>query len=166
MRSIIDSKSDTSTLWRDIENYDLISTIKENPVFGTGYGHGYLEVIQLPPVDYALERYCPHNSILGLWGYCGYFGYAAMTLLWVVGAYFAMRSYYTAKSPIDRAAARSRASGSCSCVPDPMLGRLGPRFLDGRVLDGACPRLRRKKLATASGAWSEQRSNANVSGVL
>ena len=103
IRSIVDSKSDNSTLWRDIENFDLIETIKQGAVFGSGYGHPYLEVVMLPPVDYSLERYLPHNSLLGLLSYSGYFGFAAMTMLWVVGSYFAMRAYYATKDPIVRA---------------------------------------------------------------
>lgn len=153
MRSIIDSKSDNSTLWRDIENYDLISTIRENPIFGTGYGHGYHEVVQLPPVDYSLELYCPHNSILGLWGYCGYFGYAAMTLLWVVGAYFAMRGYYTARNPNDRAAALSSFGVVLvylvQCWGDLGLGAWTGVFLMAPAIASA------GKLAAATGAWSD-----------
>ena len=103
IRSIVDSKSDPSTLWRDIENFDLIETIKAGPIFGQGYGHKYLEVVMLPPVDYTLEFYLPHNSLLGMLSYSGYFGFAAMTMLWVAGAYFAMRAYYATKDPIVRA---------------------------------------------------------------
>jgi hypothetical protein len=105
LRSVADAKSDGSSYWRELENYDLIATIKLNPIFGTGYGHGYEEVIVLPRVDYDLERFVPHNSILGLWAYCGYLGYAALTMLWSGGVYFALRAYRSSKAGSLRAAA-------------------------------------------------------------
>lgn len=105
LRSIVDPASDSSTNWRELENYDIIMTFRENPIFGSGYGHPYIEFIQLPPVDYDLELFSPHNSLLGLWAYCGVVGYATLTLLWVVGVYFAMRTYKGSTDPRLRAGA-------------------------------------------------------------
>jgi len=105
MRSIVDAQSDSSSLWRELENFNLIQTIRHNPIFGTGYGHGYEEVITLPFVDYDLELYAPHNSLLGIWAYAGLVGYTTLTLLWAVGVYFAVRAYQSAKEPVQRAAA-------------------------------------------------------------
>lgn len=105
LRSVADAKSDGSSYWRELENYDLISTIKLNPIFGTGYGHGYEEVIVLPAISYDLERYAPHNSILGLWAFCGYLGYAGLTMLWAGGVYFAVRAYHASEAGSQRAAA-------------------------------------------------------------
>ncbi len=70
LRSVIDSKADPSTLWRDLENYNLFYTLRHHPLLGTGYGHGYVEIISLPDVSsaYSLYRFLPHNSILGLLG--------------------------------------------------------------------------------------------------
>jgi hypothetical protein len=105
LRSLVDSKTDDSTLWRDIENFDLVSTVQQFPFLGTGYGHPYLEVIPLPAVDYPLEFFIPHNSLIGLWAYCGFFGFTALTLIFAGGVYFTMRGYYAAERPEDRAAA-------------------------------------------------------------
>jgi hypothetical protein len=104
LRSIIDPQADSSTLWRELENYDIIMTFRMNPIFGTGYGHPYEEVIELPAVDYDLEKYSPHNSLLGLWAYCGLVGYATLTLLWAGGVYLAIRTYHGSKDPRLRAA--------------------------------------------------------------
>src|SRR5262249_25006207 len=71
IRSVVDPQSDGSTLWREIENFDIIFTIKQYWLLGAGYGNGYWEVWPLPPIDYSLERYLPHNSLLGLWCFCG-----------------------------------------------------------------------------------------------
>jgi hypothetical protein len=158
IRSVVDSKSDGSTLWRDIENFDLITTIKLNPVFGVGYGNPYLEVVPLPAVDYPLEKYLPHNSILGLISAGGYLGYAAMTLLWVVGAFFAMRAYYATTNPIDRAAAIVSFGVVLvyliQCWGDLGLGAPSGVFLIAPALAVA------GKLAVATGAWSDGKGDA------
>ena len=104
MRTVVDSKADPSTLWRDLENYDLFYTLRHNPVLGTGYGHGYTEVVWLPDVSnsYALYRFLPHNSILGLWAYGGIIGFTALWAFLVVGVYLAARAYRHAVSVEDR----------------------------------------------------------------
>jgi hypothetical protein len=161
LRTVVDSKSDPSTLWRDIENFDLIATIKDNLVFGTGYGHPYDEVVAIPAVDYSLEKYLPHNSILGMLSYGGYFGYAAITLLWVVGAFFAMRAYYAATNAIDRATAIS-CFGTVLIYLIQCWGDLGLGAPNGVFLLAASLAIG-GKLATATGAWQEpgaKRTNA------
>jgi hypothetical protein len=105
LRSVVDAKSDGSSFWRELENYNLITTMRNNLVLGTGLGHPYEEVVAMPVVDYPLERYVPHNSILGLWAYYGYVGYAGLTMLWAGGVYFAMRAYRGSKTGEGRAAA-------------------------------------------------------------
>ncbi|HYQ03507.1 MAG TPA: O-antigen ligase family protein [Polyangiaceae bacterium] len=105
IRSVVDAKSDGSSQWREYENVNLIATFRTSPIIGTGYGVPYQEMVVLPPVDYPLERYLPHNSLLGLWSYTGMVGYAALTLLWAVGVYFGMLAYYKAEDARLRAAA-------------------------------------------------------------
>lgn len=105
IRSVVDAKSDGSSFWRELENFNLVMTMREHLVLGTGYGHPYQEYVIMPHVDYSLEHYVPHNSILGLWAFCGLVGYAGLTLFWSGGVYFAMRAYYAAKNGQDRAAA-------------------------------------------------------------
>jgi len=158
LRSVVDSKSDNSTLWRDIENFDLISTIKLNPIFGVGYGNPYLEIVPLPAVDYPLEKYLPHNSILGLLSSAGYVGFAAMTMLWAVGAFFAMRAYYGAKNAIDRTAAIV-SFGSVLVYLIQCWGDLGLGAPNGvwMIAPGLAVA---GKLAAATGEWSDKKSNA------
>jgi|SRR6478735_644348 len=105
IRSVVDAKSDGSTQWRELENVNIIATFRDNPLFGTGFGHPYKELVVLPHVDYSLERYTPHNSLLGVWCYEGLLGYAGLTLLWMGGVYFAMRAYYNGKLQGQRTAA-------------------------------------------------------------
>jgi hypothetical protein len=152
IRSVVDPASDGSTMTREIEDFDLIYTIRAYPLFGTGYGNPYWQVWPLPFMGYDLELYCPHNSILGMWTFCGYIGYSAMTLLWCAGVHFAMRAYHASKSAQHRAAAMV-CYGSVliyliQCWGDMGLGSwigvftLGPAL----ALSG--------KLAVVTGAWS------------
>jgi len=105
MRSVVDAKSDGSSFWRELENFNLIQTLRANPPFGSGYGHGYLEIIKMPEVPYDLEFWCPHNSLLGIWAYTGIIGFTTLTLLWVCCVYCGVRAYHAAKDPPTRAAA-------------------------------------------------------------
>lgn len=156
IRSAVDSDVDASTQWRDVENINLLYTFKEHPFLGSGYGHPFKEFIPLPEVAYPLEHYIPHNSILGLWAYCGYFGYTAITLLWSAGVYFAMRGYNASKSPIDKSVALASFGAvliyALQCYGDMGLGSWTGNFMMAASLAAA------GKLAVASGAWSATRT--------
>lgn len=99
VRSVVDAKSDGSSMWRELENYNVLATFWQHMVLGTGYGHEYLEIVYMPMVDYVLERYLPHNSYLGLWAYTGTVGVFGLSALWMGGLYFAMRAYHRTQDP-------------------------------------------------------------------
>jgi hypothetical protein len=155
VRAVVEPGMDLSAQTREIENYDLISTLKLNPLFGVGYGNGYYQLIGLPPMGYDLEPYIPHNSILGLWAYCGYFGYTALTLLWSGGVYFAMRAYSAVTRADDRTAALTSYAAVLiyvvQCWGDMGLGSWTGTFLVAPALAMA------GKLCVASGAWETKR---------
>jgi hypothetical protein len=151
IRSAVDSDVNASTAWRDIENFNLLWTIRQNPIFGTGYGHGFIEMIPLPPVDHMLERWVPHNSVLGMWAYCGLIGYTALTLLWGASVFFSIRGYHAATSPVDRAAGLA----SFAAVPIYFLqcyGDMGLGSWTGLYLMAPAMAVG-GKLAVAAGAW-------------
>jgi hypothetical protein len=154
IRSVIEPATDASSMTREIENYDLIYTIRQYPILGTGYGNGYWEMIPLPPMGYPLERYIPHNSLLGLWVYGGIFGYAAITLLWVGGVYFGLRAYRASKKPDERTAALMSFGAviiyTVQCWGDMGLGSWIGVFTTAPALVVA------GKLAVATGAWPVQ----------
>ena len=162
LRTVLDAKSDStgSSFWRELENFDLVSTLKENPIFGSGYGHPYLEVIRLPDIDYPLERYCPHNSILGVWAYGGLIGFAGVTMLWVAGVFFAMRAYRRATDPEHRAAALMSVTGilvyTMHCWGDLGLGTFTGVFTAAASVAVAA------KLAAATGSWGAPAPGAKV----
>jgi hypothetical protein len=151
VRSVVEPSSDSSSLWREWENYDLVYTARAFPITGMGYGHPYWEIIALPAVSYNLEPYCPHNSILGIWAYGGYIGFTALTISWVGGAFFAMRAYRNTKNPVHKAAALT-AFGAflvywVQCYGDLGLGTWTGVYLVAPAMAMAA------KLAVASGAW-------------
>lgn len=159
IRSAVDSKADSSTAWRDIENFDLLYTFRQFPIFGSGYGRGFWEIMPLPAVDYQLERFVPHNSILGLWTYCGLIGYTAITMLWVSGVYFGIRAYHASTSARDKSAALVCFGGLLihylQCYGDMGLGSWTGVFMVAPSLAMA------GKLAVSNGAWlSNERSGA------
>jgi O-antigen ligase len=153
IRSVMDSDVDTSTLWRDLENYDLYYTLKDNPLLGTGFGHPYVEVVKLPDVSrfYPLYRHAPHNSVLGLLAYAGVIGFAAIWLLVPLGVFFAIRSLDVSSSPRDRAAALTTVGVLVvyilHCYGDMGLGTWTSVFTVGPALALTA------KLAVAVGAW-------------
>jgi hypothetical protein len=153
MRSVVDSKADPSTLWRDLENYDLFFTLRHHPLLGTGYGHGYVEVVWLPDISgsYALYRFLPHNSILGLWAFGGLIGFTALWTVLVVGLFLAARAYRYAVVRDDRTAALTAVSVVVVylvyCYGDLGLGTWTSVFLVAPALAIA------SKLAVRTGAW-------------
>jgi O-Antigen ligase len=155
LRSVVDAKSDGSSFWRELENFNLMVTLRNNPIFGSGFGHPYQEYVAMPVVEYPLEHYLPHNGILGLWAFTGVVGFAGLAMLWAGGVYFAIRSYHAAKSGTDRAAALVSfgavlvwlmlAWGDLGLGVWPAVFTVAPAFAVGA------------KLAVATGQWLDKR---------
>src|SRR5581483_5584993 len=59
LSTIVVSKEDASTGTRDIENYNLIQTLKVHPLQGWGFGHPYLELSRAYDIStvFSLYRY-------------------------------------------------------------------------------------------------------------
>ncbi len=153
LRSVVDSKADPSTMWRDLENYDLFFTLRHNAVLGTGYGHGYDEIVWLPDIShsYALYRYLPHNSILGLWAYGGLIGFTALWMLLVGGLFLAARAYRHAVTVDDRTVALTAVATVvvylAYCYGDLGLGTWTSVFMLAPAFAVS------SRLAVATGAW-------------
>jgi hypothetical protein len=164
LRSVVDAKTDSSSFWRELENFNLIQTLRAHPILGAGYGHQYDEIVIMPAVDYSLERYLPHNSILGLWAFCGPLGYMTLTLLWAAGVYFSMRAYHAAKVPHERAAGLV-CFGAVLIYLVQCWGDLGLATWGG-IFTAAPAIAVGGKLATATGAWNPRAPGSRTSGFL
>jgi len=158
MRSVVDAKSDGSSLWRELENYNLIASFQSSPITGLGFGNPYVEFVPMPAVDYSLERYVPHNGVLGLWCFCGYIGYAALTMLWAGGVYFAMRAYHATKDRQYRAAALV-SFGAVLVYIVQSWGDLGLGSWTGVFSVGSAIAVA-GKLCAATGQWSSNTKKA------
>jgi O-antigen ligase len=162
LRSVADAKVDGSTEWRDWENYDMCYTLRLGPLLGTGYGHGYEEIVKLPDISdhYALYRYAPHNSILGLWVYGGLLGFTALWSMLVVGVFLAARSARHATSTMDGVASVTSAAAILvyvvHCYGDMGLGTWASVCTAGPALAFA------GRLALGTGAWPRVPSRAGV----
>lgn len=154
IRSAIDSSADASTAWRDLENFNLVFTLRNFPLTGVGYGNGFWEMWPMPVVDYTLERYVPHDSILGIYCYGGYVGFLGITSLWVGGVYFAIRAYHRSKEPTQKAAALACFGAVLvyylQCFGDMGLGSWTGVYLVGPALAIA------GKLTVMAGGWELQ----------
>jgi O-antigen ligase len=151
IRSVVDANSDGSSQWRELENFNILTTYWQHPIFGSGFGHPFNEVVQLPAVDYSLELYLPHNSFLGLWNTAGLVGFAGISALWVAGLYFAMRAYHAARNPTESTAAIV-CFGALPIYLSQSWGDLGLGTWQGTFMVAgaiACA----GKLAVATGQW-------------
>lgn len=101
-------QDDTSSSTRDIENYNLLVTIRARPLLGFGFGHPYLEQVVAYDVTKATGftnyRFLPHNSFLGLWAFGGLFCAAGYLLILPVGIYYAVWARKRSRNASRRAA--------------------------------------------------------------
>jgi hypothetical protein len=102
----IDVGADSSTRWRDIENFNLSQTLQQHPL-GIGLGHEYDEVVKAPDIsaDFSLYRYVPHNSVLWMMAAGGPVGFFLLWSFFVTGMFLAVRSHRMATTPLERMAA-------------------------------------------------------------
>jgi O-antigen ligase len=153
IRSMTDSDSDGSTKWRDFENWNLVFTVADHPVLGSGFGHEYAERWKLPDISgsYRQYRFMPHNSVLGLWASVGVVGFCLIWTLVVAGVFLAARSYRCAVQPGHKALALA-ALGITVAYVNQCYGDIGINAWAGVfVLVPALVSV--GKLAVVTGAW-------------
>ena len=100
--STVSTAEDTSTKARNVENLGLIATSNaNNPLFGTGWGHPYIEVSNKYSIAkyFPLWRFIPHNSILGLLAYSGILGFCGYWLVFPTAMFLTARMARMSKTP-------------------------------------------------------------------
>lgn len=148
----VDGSIDRSTLFRDIENYNLVYTFQGNPVIGTGFGHSFVAAVRGDDMSFFKEYYfLPHNAMLGLWAFCGGLGFSALFLPMVIGLFLAIRAHARSRSTDIRMAANVAISSMITYLLHVYadIGFTEPSaiFLVGGALAIA------GQLATETGAW-------------
>lgn len=100
-------QKDASSLTRDIENTNLLHTLRQVGPVGTGWGHEYIELVQAYDISkfFAQYRYIAHNSVLWLWSIGGLLGFTCIWLPLSAAIFFARRSYTFARTPNERTSA-------------------------------------------------------------
>ena len=146
---------DTSSEMRDIENYNLVQTLKSNPVIGTGWGHEYNEVnVALNIKDvFPQYRYIPHNSVLGLLAFSGLLGFLLVWQLFVVSCFFNAISVKAAEKSAVRMAAILGITGILTFIFQ-MWGDMGWITLPADVIMAVAVGVA-TRVPVLSGAWPE-----------
>jgi len=158
LRSLADSQLDSSTRWRDVENWNIAMSIREHPLLGLGLGHEYTEFVRGDDISaiFADFKGWPHNSVLGLLLFAGPIGFTAIWSLFGCVVFLALRSYRMARSPDDRTTAMT-------CVATVIVssvfafGDTGAHHMQYRVLIALALAVS-GKLAVVTGAWPAARS--------
>jgi O-antigen ligase len=117
--SVLDQR-DTSAASRDIENENLIYTLRQSPVFTKGFGHEYEHSPASPPVDlsYVFQNYrlIAHNGVLWLWSIAGVLGFGLLWFLYPLAGTLAVRGHRAAETPLGRASALAALGCVAVCV--------------------------------------------------
>jgi hypothetical protein len=97
---------DTSSLMRDLENYNLLVTLRSSPLLGVGFGSEYIEELRAIDIStiFPQYRYMPHNSLLGVIAFTGMLGFAGIWQMVVVAVYLHVLVYRNTTQTVPRVA--------------------------------------------------------------
>ncbi|MET0592224.1 MAG: O-antigen ligase family protein [Polyangiaceae bacterium] len=112
------SGEDRSAITRDIENYNLIVTLRENKIFGPGFGAEYIEAVKADDISagFSLYKFIAHNSVLWLWSLGGLVGFTLLWMMYPMQAFFSARGYRMARTPTERAAGLATLAGTATVL--------------------------------------------------
>ena len=76
----VTKQKDGSSITRDIENFNLLVTLRQHPFVGSGWGHEYVELVKADDISkfFPQYRYIAHNSVLWLWSIGGLAGFTLL----------------------------------------------------------------------------------------
>jgi hypothetical protein len=157
-------QDDSSSGTRDIENFNLVSTLKQSRLFGSGWGHEYVELVRAYDISgfFAQYRFIPHNSVLWLWSVGGVIGFTALWLHLGVGAFLAARVHRFARSADERVAAYA-VLAVIVCYALQAWADMGVQSWTATSLL-ACSYAIAAKLAVSTGAWPDRMRLSELSG--
>jgi hypothetical protein len=153
LRTLSDASVDRSTLWREVENWNLAMSIREHPIAGIGLGGEYTEFVRGDDISSIFPEFkaFPHNSVLGLLLFSGAIGFTAIWSLFGLVVFLAVRSHRLARGAEDRVAALGCIATMIACAVL-AYGDTGAHFPQYRVLTALAIAVS-AKLAVATGAW-------------
>ncbi len=100
----VNSEEESSNLERDIENYNIMTTWKENMIIGQGFGHAFKEHVAGYDFGQSNFGHVGHNSILWLLWIGGLLGFTGVLLYLAVALYFLGRTFERSRDWRERAA--------------------------------------------------------------
>jgi O-antigen ligase len=164
LRTLTDPGVDSSTRWREIENWNLAVSMRAHPVLGLGLGGEYVEVARNDDIStvFAEYRAWPHNSVLALLLFAGPLGFTALWAVLPLVLFLAARAYPRSRSADDRVAALACIATAIGCAVL-AFGDTGAHFVQYRVLLGVAVAVS-GKLAVATGAWPARRARTSAAG--
>jgi len=78
----VSERDAASDIYRNIENYNLVYTVRATPLTGVGFGKPFYQPVRLPDISFfVFWQYIPHNSVLWVWLKLGYLGFVALLFL-------------------------------------------------------------------------------------
>lgn len=78
----LEQADQSSSLYRQIEAFDIWFTIRTAPFTGVGFGNPFYQPWPLPPLEgFEFRHYIPHNTFLWVWLKLGVVGFVAMLFL-------------------------------------------------------------------------------------
>ncbi len=117
--SVMDQK-DNSSISRDIENENLIYTLRQSPVITMGFGHEYQYSPNNPPIDlgelFKNFRLIAHNGVLWIWSLAGVVGFTLLWMIYPLTSTLALRGYRAAQTPLERSSALAALAAVVVCV--------------------------------------------------
>lgn len=161
LRSVIEQK-DASSATRDIENYNLLQTLKAHPITGSGFGHMYNEVVKAYDISgiFQAYRYVPHNSILWFWSVGGVVGFSFFWTFISVGVYLAARTIRCSPSLHQRIIGMAAITAVCAYGAQ-AFGDMGlMSWMGSLIVSSAFGVI--GSLSARNGAWGYQVSNAQL----
>jgi hypothetical protein len=100
----VSSAKDNSTKARIVENLGLIATSNFHGWFmGSGFGHKYIEISNRYNIyGFELWPYVPHNSVLGMLAYSGFFGFVGYWMTFPTAVFLHARTARFGATQADR----------------------------------------------------------------
>jgi hypothetical protein len=152
---------DNSTKARNVENLGLIATANQGWLLGSGWGQKYVEVSDKYNIHFfELWPYVPHNSILGLLAYTGYFGFLGFWMVFPTAAFFHARIAMFAPGGRERLIGMTGVVQVLSCA-DQWYGDMGS-FSTTTMYTLAVCFAAALRIPLASGVWSEAEGSPSL----
>jgi hypothetical protein len=162
LRGLVDTTTNRSSYWREVEIWNIATSMRESPVVGTGLGGEYHELMMNDDISGFYKEYkqWPHNTVLGLLMLMGLIGFTATWLLPPLMVFLAVRSIRITRAPELRTAALGVLAAVVSCLVMGY-GDTGAHYTQYKVFFGLALAVS-ARLAIETGAWPSRERPAQL----